>query len=142
MRKQNGDEFSMGLEIFLNGQWKLYAAEDFVSLGPDGKLFVRLKIANNTAVDLHVPLRLFAINMSGITAEQTGLIKNDGTGDYWLGDQLTPATAQELVANGIVLADTTPAEAIPVPIGHWFGWWILITLILRFAFYAAPRLHA
>jgi len=51
---------------------------------------------------------LVATNTGGSNFAGTATILDDGTGDYWIGDETEPATPEELADEGIVLDDDRP----------------------------------
>jgi alpha-tubulin suppressor-like RCC1 family protein len=93
--------------------WKIdgttyYACDElFVFLNvrlDDGLTFNRVEFKGSVEADNYT-VRLVDPNGTGCSVSGTGTIKDDGTGDYWIGDSIIPASAQELSDAGISLDD-------------------------------------
>jgi hypothetical protein len=70
----------------------------------DGLTFNRVEFTGSVEADNYT-VRLVDPNGTGCSVSGTGTIKDDGTGDYWIGDSIIPASPQELSDAGISLDD-------------------------------------
>jgi len=97
-----------GLEYSTDGgkTWTAYTS-GYLVLNGSGKMLVRTSLTpeQEAVLDNGETFTLTAKNTSDTPTVGTGTIKDNGTGSYWTGDSMEPATAQELQVAGIVLDD-------------------------------------
>jgi VCBS repeat-containing protein len=96
------------IQIWNGTAWVAYTGT--ASLPASGPLYVRVDIRaeQDDVYEGSESFRLVATNTGGTpsAADQgTGTIVDDGTGEYWIGDALLPATPDELDITGIILDD-------------------------------------
>ena len=105
------------LQYYAGGVWKTYDASNPPKILDGTTLLVRVAISaeQETALDGPETFRLVATNTGGTpnisTAQNpqgVATIRDDGQGDYWIGDPAAPATPQQLVDARIVLDDDRP----------------------------------
>jgi hypothetical protein len=93
---------------------------------PDGALEVRFKITNDNVLEIAETLKLTATRVSDTTTITStggnGAIRDDGLGDYWIGDSIAPASEAELIAANVTLDDDTPIEVFDVTVNEATGW--------------------
>lgn len=93
--------------------WKDYTNGSQVTLPTSGLLRVRVAIKNDT--DKEGP-ETFLLNVADVTSSLssfgTATIRDDGTGDYWIGNSIAPASAADLLANHRRLDDDFDQDGI------------------------------
>lgn len=94
---------------------------------PEGTLLeVRVAISQDNVLETAETFKLSASRVSGSTTMKStgglGTIRDDGLGDYWIGNSIPPATEAELTAASITLDDDTPIEVFDVTVNEATGW--------------------
>ncbi len=98
------------LQYYEAGVWKTYDANNPPKISDGTTLLVRVAINAEQETDLDGPetFRLVATNTGGTASaanQGVATIRDDGQGDYWIGDASVKATAAELTAAKIFLDD-------------------------------------
>jgi hypothetical protein len=126
-----GEDFGADLEYWDGSEWVTYADGDLVALDENGLLLVRTAIFDDEAFEGSETFQLVATNTGGSAFDGTATILDDGTGDYWIGDEIEPATEEELDAAKIILDDDRPfaVNSIDVNEGSAFGVFTVTSLL-------------
>ncbi len=127
---QNEDEVDLSaVQVYNGSAWVPYDPDTFVSLNGSGSLLVRVAISPEQEVDPDGPetFRLVATNTGGAPTDEEegiGTIKDDGTGDYWIGNSTTPATPEQLLSepSPIYLDDDRVLEVDNVTVNEGSPW--------------------
>ncbi|KAI9549915.1 hypothetical protein GHT06_004500 [Daphnia sinensis] len=95
------------IEIWNGSTWIAYTLGTQVAVPASGPLYVRVNIEaeQDAPFEGAETFELIAKNGANIAFDGLGTIKDDGTGKYWIDDAREPATAQELIDEGIKLDD-------------------------------------
>jgi VCBS repeat-containing protein len=101
------------LQYLVGSTWTNYTANSNVSLGVNGKLFVRTLIVNDTLADNGETFKLNAINTGTLTAFGVATIKDDGTGDIFKDDTTKDLTARKDDDRALTVNNITVNEASP-----------------------------
>jgi VCBS repeat-containing protein len=107
------------LQYLVGSTWTNYTANANVSLGVNGKLFVRTAIVNDTLSDNSETFKLNASNTGNLTAFGVATIKDDGTGDIFKDDATKDLTAikdddRALAVNNITVNEASPYAVFEV----------------------------
>lgn len=116
-----GTDAGTGLEIFDGTDWVAYLGGS-VTLDGAGVLRVRTVIRQDTVLEDQEAFVLVATTLDGGTSIGTAVIFDDGTGSYWIGDALEPATPGELTDAGILLDDDRALEVTSVTVNEASDW--------------------
>jgi hypothetical protein len=98
------------LQYLVGTTWTPYTANENVSLGATGKLFVRTDIINDTTPDSNETFRLTATNMGSVLASGLATIMDDGTGDVFRNDGTVNPNAIKDDERSISVNDITVNE--------------------------------
>jgi VCBS repeat-containing protein len=101
------------LQYLVGSTWTDYTANSNVSLGVNGKLFVRTAIVNDAVADNSETFKLNAANTGSLTAFGVATIKDDGTGDIFKDDTTKDLTARKDDDRALAVNNITVNEASP-----------------------------
>lgn len=101
------------LQYLVGSTWTNYTADTNVSLGVNGKLFVRTAIVNDAVADNSETFKLNATNTGSLTAFGVATIKDDGTGDIFKDDTTKDLTARKDDDRALAVNNITVNEASP-----------------------------
>ncbi len=109
------NDYGTALEIFNGSTWEPYNPSNLPQLTANvsgvGTLYVRVAIANDSVKEDTESFTL-QVQAGGSTATGQCLIKDDGTGSYWIGDATQAATSAQLVAANLMLDDDFDLDGI------------------------------
>jgi len=93
-------DYQNALEFWDGTQWVAYVPGTFVKItDASGVLLVRAPILADDEAEASETFRLTATNTGGSSASGVVTIRDDGQGDYWIGNARGPATLQDLDDN-------------------------------------------
>jgi hypothetical protein len=98
------------LQYLVGSTWTNYTANENVSLGASGKLFVRTLIINDTTPDSNETFRLTATNTGSVLVSGLATIMDDGTGDVFRNDGTVNPNAIKDDERSISVNDITVNE--------------------------------
>ena len=107
-----GTDTGTQLQTLDNGHWTNYTTGATVIVPASGLLQVRVAIINDAVGEGAETFRLNVTDPLIGTSFGTATIHDDGTGNYWLDDNTTPATATQLVVAGKTLDDDFDRDGI------------------------------
>ncbi|MFG6455791.1 Ig-like domain-containing protein [Roseateles sp. BYS96W] len=111
-----GSDTGTALEVFDGTAWRAYTAGSLVTVGPSGRLLVRVAIVNDSAQEGSESLRLVARNTAGTRVAGTATIKDDGSSANVFNADNTTGTATLGAADDDRPKPVEPPIVVPPPV--------------------------